>query len=111
VSVENLKKYGQLCEENEEVRKKAKEIGLKDLEGQIAYGKSLGLEFSKEDFEALAREAGVKRKDELSEEELKKVAGGFLTLSAAALAVLSGIAVATLGGAAVGAASVSGKKW
>jgi hypothetical protein len=55
MSVENLKKYGQLCAENEEVRAHAKEIGLKDLEGHIAHGKSLGLEFSKEDFEALGR--------------------------------------------------------
>ena len=84
MSVENLKKYGQLCAENEEVRKKAKEIGIQDLEGQIAYGKTLGLEFSKEDFEALAKEdaealakeAGLDKKDGLSEEDLEKVAGG-----------------------------------
>ena len=77
MSVEKLKKYGQLCAENEEVRKKAKEIGVQDLDGQIAYGKSLGLEFSKEDFEALAKEAGLDGKSELNEEDLKKVAGGF----------------------------------
>jgi predicted ribosomally synthesized peptide with nif11-like leader len=84
VSVENLKKYGQLCAENEEVRKKAKEIGIKDLDGQIAYAKTLGLEFSREDIRALAKEAGRDGKNELSEEELKKVAGGVLTLTVAA---------------------------
>jgi predicted ribosomally synthesized peptide with nif11-like leader len=83
VSVENLKKYGQLCAEKEEVRKKAKEIGLQDLDGQIAYGKSLGLEFSKEDFAALAKEVGIEKKDELSEEDLKKVAGGVVTVTGA----------------------------
>jgi predicted ribosomally synthesized peptide with nif11-like leader len=76
MSVENLKKYGKMCAEDEKVRARAKEIGLKDIDGQIAYGKSLGLEFSKEDMEALAKEAGVEGKAELSEEDLKKVAGG-----------------------------------
>ena len=76
MSVENLKKYGKLCAEDEKVRSKAKEIGLQDLEGHIAYGKTLGLEFTKEDFEALGKEAGLDKKDELSEEDLKKVAGG-----------------------------------
>ena len=76
MSVENLKKYGKLCEEDEKVRAKAKEIGLQDLDGQIAYAKTLGLEFSKEDAEALAKEAGLDKKGELSEEDLKKVAGG-----------------------------------
>ena len=59
MSVENLKKYGQLCGENGEVCKKAKEIGLQDLDGQIAYAKTLGLEFSKEDFKALVKEIGL----------------------------------------------------
>ena len=81
MSVENLKKYGQLCSENEEVRKKAKEIGIQNLDGHVAYGKTLGLEFSKEDFEALAKEAGLDGKTELSENDLKKVAGGIVSLN------------------------------
>ncbi|MDR1966348.1 MAG: Nif11-like leader peptide family RiPP precursor [Synergistaceae bacterium] len=83
MSIENLKKYGQLCAKNEEVRKKAKEIGMNDTEGQIAHAKSLGLEFSREDLEALSKEAGMDGSDELSEEDLKKVAGGFVTCTAA----------------------------
>jgi hypothetical protein len=59
--------YRQLCAENEEVRKKAKEIGLQDLDGQIAHGKSLGLEFSKEDFETAAKKAAPDGKNELSD--------------------------------------------
>jgi predicted ribosomally synthesized peptide with nif11-like leader len=89
--VENLKKYGQLCTEQEEVRKKAKEIGLQDFDGQIAYAKTLGLEFSQEDCEALAKETGLDKKDELSEEELQKVAGGVVTTT---------LALVALGGAA-----------
>jgi predicted ribosomally synthesized peptide with nif11-like leader len=102
MSVENLKKYGKLCGENEEIRKKAKEIGLQDLDGQTAHGKSLGLEFSKEDFAALAKEAGLSGKNELSEEELKKVAGGAATTTGMVLAALGALAA---GGAAGGAAS------
>ncbi|MDR1966347.1 MAG: Nif11-like leader peptide family RiPP precursor [Synergistaceae bacterium] len=82
MSVENLKKYGQLCAEDEKVCKRVKEIGVNDVDGQIAYGKSLGLEFSREDVEALASESGIDGKDELSEEDLKKVAGGIVTTSA-----------------------------
>jgi predicted ribosomally synthesized peptide with nif11-like leader len=109
MSVENLKKYGQLCAEKEEVRKKAKEIGIKDLGGQIAHAKSLGLEFSKEDVETLAKEAGVDRKDELSEEELKKVAGGFVsTTIALASLVLAGAGIAGIG---AGAAVANQPKW
>jgi hypothetical protein len=50
-----------------------------DMNGHISHGKSLGLEFSKEDFKALAKEAGLDGENELSEEELKKVAGGYAT--------------------------------
>ncbi|MDR3353957.1 MAG: Nif11-like leader peptide family RiPP precursor, partial [Synergistaceae bacterium] len=81
MSVENLKKYGELCANDTEIHKKAKEIGIEDMAGQIAYAKSLGLEFSREDFAALAKEAGLDGANELSEEELKKVAGGCATLT------------------------------
>jgi predicted ribosomally synthesized peptide with nif11-like leader len=87
MSVESLKKYGKLCEEDLAVRAKAKEIGLQDMEGHIAHAKSLGLEISKEDFEALAKEAGLDGENELSEEDLKKVAGGVLTVTATSVLV------------------------
>jgi predicted ribosomally synthesized peptide with nif11-like leader len=107
MSVENLKKYGQLCGENEEVRKKAKEIGIEDVAGQIAYAKSLGLEFSREDFTALGKEAGLDGKNELSEEDLKKVAGGVGTATMAIALVVGGLVV----GGSVGAVSIKGKSW
>ncbi|MDR2779532.1 MAG: hypothetical protein LBB28_00225, partial [Synergistaceae bacterium] len=65
MSVADLKKYGQMCAENDNTRKKAKEIGLKDLEGQIAHAKSLGLEIFREDFEALSKESGLNGRNEL----------------------------------------------
>ncbi|MDR1378383.1 MAG: Blp family class II bacteriocin, partial [Synergistaceae bacterium] len=85
--------------ENEEVRKKAKEIGIGDLDGQITYAKTLGLEFSKEDAEALTKEVGVDKKDELSEEELEKVAGGIVTSTAALVvgAAVGGAVIISIG--------------
>ena len=106
MSVENLKKYGKLCEEDEKVRNKAKEIGLPDLEGQIAYAKTLGLEFSKDDVEALSKEAGLDKKDELSEEDLKKVAGGLVTATAAVVSAVA--AIASLG---IAVGTSAGGKW
>jgi predicted ribosomally synthesized peptide with nif11-like leader len=102
MSVENLKKYGKMCEDDEKIRAKAKEIGLQDLDGQIAYGKSLGLDFSKEDFEALAKEAGLEKKDELSEEDLKKVAGGFVAVTAGIALLVSAVVAGGAAGAAAG---------
>jgi predicted ribosomally synthesized peptide with nif11-like leader len=100
MSLENLKKYGQMCAEDEKVRARAKEIGLQDIDGQIAYGKSLGVEFSKEDFAAMAKEAGIENKDELSEEDLKKVAGGVFALTALSLLVVGGLVAGIAGGTA-----------
>ena len=101
MSVENLKKFGMLCAENEDVRKRAKEIGLNDLDGLMAYGREMKLDFSSEDLAALAKEAGVSRQ-ELSEEQLEQVAGGIVTTTAAALVLgLVGVAVgAACGGTA-----------
>jgi lactobin A/cerein 7B family class IIb bacteriocin len=90
-----------MCTENEEIRKKAKEIGIGNLDGQIAHAKSLGLEFSKEDAEALAKEAGLEEKDELSEEDLKKVAGGAATLTCILMAALGAAAISAVGSAGI----------
>jgi predicted ribosomally synthesized peptide with nif11-like leader len=108
MSVENLKKYGKLCSENEEVRHKAKEIGINDFEGQMAHAKTLGLDFSIEDMQALAKEAGIDVKNELSEEDLKKVAGGFLTSTAAILAAIA-VGLGSASAAAMGGAALATK--
>ena len=83
MSVENLKKFGMLCAENEDVRKRAKEIGLNDFEGLMAYGREMNLDFSREDLATLAKDAGVSRQ-ELSEEQLEQVAGGIYTMTVVA---------------------------
>jgi hypothetical protein len=105
MSLENLKKYGRLCSENDDVRKKAKEIGVNDMDGQIANAKSLGLEIFREDFAAMLKEAGLNGKNELSEEELKKVAGGSLSLTAACLVGF------LLAGGAVGITATNQPRW
>ena len=107
MSVENLKKFGMLCAENEDVRKRAKEIGLNDLDGLMAYGREMELEFSREDLTALAKEAGLTRQ-ELSEEQLELVAGGFATATVAAVAMLAGLMGVVAVGGGVGAGMVMG---
>jgi predicted ribosomally synthesized peptide with nif11-like leader len=93
MSIEDLKKYGQMCSENEEIRNRAKEIGIENIAGQMAYAKELGLVFNLEDMEALVKEVGVGQSDELSEEDLEKVAGGF---AAATMAMVCSAAASTL---------------
>ena len=87
MSVQDLKKFGQLCTEDETVRARAKAIGLNDVPGQIAYAKELGFDFSLADLQTLAQEAGVS-KNQLTEAELERVAGGFLTATAVVVGVL-----------------------
>lgn len=101
MSVQDLKKFGQLCVENETVRARAKAIGLNDVAGQIAYAKELGLDFGPADLQALAKEAGTS-KNELSEADLEQVAGGVVTTTVASL--VAGVLI----GAGVGAAAAGG---
>jgi predicted ribosomally synthesized peptide with nif11-like leader len=104
MSVVDFKKYGQMIAEDEKVRAKAKEIGISDPDGQIAYAKTLGLEFTVNDMEDLVKEAGVS-KDELSEEDLEKVAGGVFSTIAAVIGVVG--AVAGVAGLAVSGAGIA----
>ena len=106
MSVADFKKLGQMCAENEDIRKKAKEIGIDNLDGIIAYGKELGLDFSVDDMKALADEAGI-TEGELSEEQLEKVAGGVVTTTA--LAAVSAVSAVVVAGTAVG--SEASRNW
>ncbi len=100
MSLDDFKKYGKMISDDENVRAKAKEIGINDIDGQISYAKTLGLEFGREDMEAMAKEVGYSQ-DELSEEDLEKIAGGAATVTALAVigavvgAAALGISVAT----------------
>ncbi len=88
MSVEDLKEFGKKIAENEEIKNRAKEIGL-DPKGIIAYGKELGLKFDEEDMKTLSAEAGL-TEEELSEEELEKIAGGIATVTLAGGAIIVG---------------------
>ena len=100
MSVEDFKKFGQMCAEDEEIREKVKEIGLDNIEGWIKYSKNeLGLEFDLDDIQALANE--TLPVDELNDEQLEQVAGGFLTVTAASAVVAAVGAGAAVAGAAV----------
>ena len=115
MSVVDFKKYGQMISEDEKVRAKAKEIGISDPDGQIAYAKTLGLEFTVNDMEELVKETGVS-KDELSEEDLEMVAGGVFSTIAAVIGVIgavAGVASLAIGGASLGAqvATTASRDW
>lgn len=114
MSVEDLKKYGQLCVEQEDIRTKAKAIGLENVDGHIAYAKELGLTFTQEDMVALAQEAGIEKSEELSEADLEKVAGGVVTTTAAVVGVcvVGGLAAAGAAALTVGGLSAAiSKAW
>ena len=113
MSLDDFKKYGQMIADDEGVRAKAKDIGIGDIDGQIVYAKTLGLEFNVQDMEAMANEAGIS-KDELSEEDLEMIAGGVTTTTAAVVvgAVL-GVTTLVLGAVSVASqvATTASKQW
>ena len=106
MSIEDFKKFGKMCADDEAVRAKAKEIGMEDLNGIIAYGKELGLEFSIQDITKLAEQEGV-LEAELSEEQLEQVAGGVFTTTVAGVGAAA-MAVVGAGAGVVGAVGAGG---
>ena len=112
MSVENFKKFGQLCAEDPKIREKVKEIGVENIDGWIAYSKNeLGLEFTKEDMQTLADEVGPV--DELSEEQLEQVAGGFVTSTAASVirVIAGGVSIAASAARVVASVGSAIKRW
>ncbi len=97
MSIEDLKAFGKKVAEDEGIRNRAKEIGL-NPEEIIAYDKELGLDFNEGDLKSLAEEAGFKE-DELTEEQLKKIAGGIISTTG----VVGALATVTVSGGIVGA--------
>ena len=81
MSVENIKEYARRCAADPDLRAKAKAIGMTNLDGQIVNAKSLGLDWTKEDFAGFTKE--MQAEGELSEEDLENVAGGFVSTTAA----------------------------
>ena len=56
MSLENLKEYALRCANEPELRETVKAIGMTDLEGQMRYAESLGLEWTMDDMAALRKE-------------------------------------------------------
>ncbi len=112
MSVADFKKYGQMIAEREEVRAQAKTIGMNNLAGQIAYAKTLGLEFSVADVTSLAKQAGA-TSNELSDAQLEQVAGGVFTTTAALVGAVAGAVGAAAGAVSIGVAvgSESSRNW
>lgn len=109
MSVQDLKKYGQMAATDANVRAEAKKLGLQNIKGQMAYAKTLGLNFDENDMQALAKE--VAPKGELSEKELSGVAGGIVTTTVAAVAgAVSAVAGVVSAGAAV-TSTTTGSGW
>ena len=108
MSVENLKEYARRCASEPELRAKAKEIGLSDMDEHMRHAESLGLDWTLNDMVAFRKEVIDSEGDleDLSEEDLKQVAGGVVTATAAlavgALAVGAGSAAVIGGVAAAG---------
>ena len=91
MSVEALNAFGKKVLEDQELKAKAKQTGLDNLEGLISLAKENGFDISKEDFEAVAKE--LQSTDELSEDDLEQVAGGVVTVGLALAAVSAAAAV------------------
>jgi lactobin A/cerein 7B family class IIb bacteriocin len=106
MSVQDLKKYGQMAAKDPKVRAEAKKIGLQNVKGQSAYAKTLGLSFDEKDFASLAKE--VAPSGELSEAELSQVAGGIATAVAAAVV---GAAAGVVGAAAAVTSTTTSGGW
>lgn len=110
MSVEDLKKYGQMCAEDDTVRSEAKKIGIDDIDGQIAHAKTLGLDFDNDDLQSLARE--MQTEGELSEDDLEAVAGGVVTTTAAVVgSAVVGAAAGVVGASAAVTSSTGGSGW
>ena len=105
MSVENLKEYARRCATEPELRAKAKAFGLTDMGEHIRQARSLDLDWTREDLVAFRKEVVDAEGDleDLSEEELERVAGGAITTTA----VMAVVAVAAAVGGAGAVASAS----
>ncbi len=103
MSVENLKEYARRCTAEPELRAKAKEIGLSDMDEHMRHAESLGLDWTLDDMIAFRKEVieAEGELEDLSQEDLEQVAAGVIT----ATAIAAGAAVAVgLGAVGVGIA-------
>ena len=107
MALEHLKEYARRCATEDAVGRRAKAIGLTDIDGHIRHAKSLGLEWTRRDMVNFRNQV-IDTDDELaqmSDEELELVAGGVCTTTAVVVGLVAAGAAA---GAAVGGAAAAG---
>ncbi|BAF60536.1 hypothetical protein PTH_2355 [Pelotomaculum thermopropionicum SI] len=92
----NLHRFVQLVGENADIAKKVQEIGLDDPKAIIAYAKEHGFEFDERDLGEFGSRM-LEKSDELSEEELDQVAGGWTAAVVLAGVVVAGVVLAGAG--------------
>ncbi len=112
MSVENLKEYVRRCADEPELRAKAKEIGISDMDEHMRHAESLGLDWTKGDLVDFRKEVIDAEGDleDLSQEDLEQVAAGVITATAVvAVAAIAGVGAA--GVAAGVAAGAGGDGW
>ncbi|MGE4267221.1 MAG: Nif11-like leader peptide family RiPP precursor [Deferribacterales bacterium] len=100
--MKNLKNFMRFSGSNEDVKRKLAELGFGDPQAVVSYAKELGYEFSEKDLDEFSKQL-LDKSEELSDEDLEKVAGGF-TLVAALLVAAALAAVIALGAVGVGGA-------
>ena len=110
MSVENLKEYARRCASEPELRTKAKEIGLRDMDEHIRHAESLGLAWTLNDMVTFRKEAIDAEGDleDLSEEDLEQVVGGAVSATGAAVAVGVGAVAIGAGSATIAVATGDG---
>jgi len=84
-----------LADENEEVANRLAELGWDTPEELIAYGKEKGFTFNKQDMKEVSKNI-LEPREELSEEDLERVAGGVVLVGLMAVAS-SAIGLAVVG--------------
>ncbi len=112
MSVENLKEYARRCTAEPELRAKAKEIGMSDMDEHMRHAESLGLAWTRGDLAAFRKEVIDDQGDleDLSQEDLEQVAAGVVTATAAVM-IAAIVGVTAVAGAAGLATSAGDSTW
>lgn len=101
MSVENVRKFMELVVKDTGLQHELAKPGT-DVPKIIALGAARGLDFTAQDIKTVYDETG----GELTEEQLEKVAGGFITTTAAVCAVVGAVAACVSAVAAVATVAV-----
>ena len=106
MSVDNLKEYTRRVATDLELKAKAKAFGITNMDEHMREAEGMGLDWTMDDLVTFRREVVDAEGDieELTEEDLERVAAGIITITAAVVGgVVAGAVVA--GGIAAGASA------